>query len=355
MKWGILRLGLSIYLLGLAVLMLAGCLPATAQTQELRVGGRLDVLPLMEEVRPRFESSTGISLTVRPTDASIQDLRAGKLDVVVLGRDPSVAELTGLVDHVVALDAICVVVDVRSYVGGVQADLSFHPKLLRAKTEGLRGLTLDEVRYLFGNRIRGSGPVWQWEGMNFKFQNTGTGVDKVSEDPKNPGYAVGKWVKAPVYLIPDLWRPNKVDTQSALFGVLGLPEGDTVSAGNNLFLPRFLESEEELVSFRYSKGPAPAPIGSEQFGYQMAVLSRRVTIKAIEHGFRLRALAIDGIDPVQDPAVIYDGTYPMPRKIHLLTRTNASPDASALAALLLSPEGQQAVAASGFLPLAPAR
>jgi hypothetical protein len=354
MKRSLLSLGVALCLVGLVALMLAGCEPARAREQELRVGGRLDVLPLIEQARTGFATTTGISLTSRPSESDIQDLKAGKLDVLVVGRAPSAGELAGLVDYPVALDAVCIVIDVRSYVGGVQVDLNHHPKLFKAASGGLRGLSLDEARHVYNNRIRGRGPVWQWEGSHYQFRGTGTGADGIGEDPQNPGYAVGEWVKTPVYLVPDLWRLYRVDTQSVLFEKLGLSEADVV-AGDGLLLPKFLESEEELVAYRYSRGPAQASIGNDQFPYQLAVLSRRITAKAIDHGFRLRALEIDGIDPVAKPATIYDGTYSLSRKIHLLMRPDAPPHAQALAAFLLSPDGQQAVAAAGFLPLVPDR
>jgi hypothetical protein len=336
--------------LAMAVLILAGCERARASAEEMRIGARLDMTPLVQAAQPVFEAK-GVPFTLAASESLIEDLKAGKLDVVVLGREPTPEEKAGLVDRVIALDAVCLVVDTRSYLGGMQVDLAFHPKLRKVKTYGLQGLTLEEVRKLYGNRVRADGPVWQWEGSYYVFENTGKGVDKISEDPKKPGYAVGEWVQKPVYLIPDVWRPSKVDTQSALFSALGLPEGAIVSAGHNLFLPKFLESEEELVSFRYSRGAPPAWSSNEQIPFQMAVLSRRVTRKAIDHGFRLRVVAIGGLDPVQDPATVYDGTYPLSRKIHVLLRSDAPPAAVTFADFFSSAEGQQAVADSGFLPL----
>jgi ABC-type phosphate transport system substrate-binding protein len=351
----IVGLGGALALLWLLALVLAGCSQSAAQAQQLRVGGGLDVAPLWQEAAAPFQASTGISLTIRPPRAPIQELKSGKLDAVLLGRTPTAEEMEGLMDRVVAHDALFVVVDTRSYLGGLQADLTFHPAVYKAKTSGLRELSMDQLRALYTNRIRADGPIWEWEGHSYTFRLTGKGPDKISEDPDNPGYAMGRWRYARIYLIPDLWRPDTVDTQGALFAALGLPEADIVTSGINQFLPKFLESEEELVSYRYAKGPEPASVSNDQFTYRLAVLSRRVAQKALDHGFRLRPLAIDGVDPLSDLGAVISGSYPLARQIHLLTRAGAAPDADALGAFLLSSEGQQLVAASGFLPLNPSK
>jgi ABC-type phosphate transport system substrate-binding protein len=62
-------------------------------------------------------------------------------------------------------------------------------------------------------------------------------------------------------------------------------------------------------------------------------------------------LAIDGIDPAENAAAVYDGSYALSRRIHLIIPDEPSAEASQLAAFLLSPQGQALIAQAGYLPL----
>jgi len=95
-------------------------------------------------------------------------------------------------------------------------------------------------------------------------------------------------------------------------------------------------------------------VSTYPFAFFLSIASLRITEKAIQHGFAVRALSIDGIDPTSDPKVIYDGSYPLSRKIYLITPQSASPQAAALLHLLLSPAGQQLIQQADYLPLPPA-
>src|SRR5262249_26057184 len=156
---------------------------------------------------------------------------------------------------------------------------------------------------------------------------------------------LGDWVWNDVVLGAELTLPGKFDTQAALLQDLGYPESAVTQPGISL-APGLLDSEEEQISFRFIIDPdAATPQSTRSFTFYVAFASRRITLKALKYGFALRALPIDGRDPVGDPGSVYAGTYPYSRKIHVLTRHGAGPEAQAFVKFLLSPAGQGLVAA----------
>jgi ABC-type phosphate transport system substrate-binding protein len=76
-----------------------------------------------------------------------------------------------------------------------------------------------------------------------------------------------------------------------------------------------------------------------------------VTVRALQHGFSLRAISIDGVDPLADPKAIYDGTYPLGRKIYLLARQPLSENAGKVIEYLLSDQGQKGIENASYLSL----
>ncbi len=175
--------------------------------------------------------------------------------------------------------------------------------------------------------------------------------DAYQENPLNPGRAAGTWVPDPQILVPYGTPPGKFDTQGFLFAKFGLSE-DEVNQGS-LLLPEFLDTEEELVQGVFPRlydEPIPQ-VSNMPFPIDLLAVSRRVTVRAIAHGFTVKALAIDGIDPLADPGAIYQGRYPFSKKIHVLTRTQAPPGAAALVQLMQSAAGQRLLEQAAFLPL----
>jgi hypothetical protein len=317
------------------------------------VVGASDVRPLAEAFQKELSVSTGVSITVLSSIASIADLKAGRADVALLGREPTREELKGLSDTVVAYDAVFITVDTRSYVGGLNADMTRKPVDLKTSTGGLKSLRLAEVWGLYGNALRGPDNQWRWTGSFAAFVNkTSAASDTAVEDPNSPGNPLGSWVDKTAPLRYELTQPGKFDTQRVLYDAIRLDERQ-LSRDRVPFLPPYYDSEEELVSRSYQldEEQEREKVANRPFPFSVSALSRRVTLKAIAHGFALRVVAVDGIDPSKAISSVYSGIYPLSRRIHVLTPQPPSPAADAFARVLLSDPGQAVVEKFGFLPL----
>jgi hypothetical protein len=173
-------------------------------------------------------------------------------------------------------------------------------------------------------------------------------------DPDKQVTFLGQWVWNDVNLGGELTAPGKFDTQTALFQRLGYPDTALSGAGISFVRP-ILDSEEELISARFAIIPQAIPLKSAlRFQFYVGIDSRRITLKALHYGFSLRALQIDGIDPVSNSAAIYSGAYPFSRKIHVISAQAATANAQAFVRFLLSANGQRDVAKLYYLPLQPA-
>src|SRR5208283_116586 len=67
------------------------------------------------------EDSTNVGLSqtqVNVSENTINDLKDGKADAVLLGTEPTAAELKGINEYEIALDAVCIIIDENSYQGG---------------------------------------------------------------------------------------------------------------------------------------------------------------------------------------------------------------------------------------------
>ena len=68
-----------------------------------------------------------------------------------------------------------------------------------------------------------------------------------------------------------------------------------------------------------------SPIGQQPFNPIVSIASRMVTQIALQH-VGAAVVSINGINPVTDIDAVYNGTYPLSRKIYLISRKNLSPD-----------------------------
>ena len=338
-----------------ALLLMACSAAAQPAAPGVRVAGARDVLPLAESLQAEFAQGTGLALYPITSTNSLADLKAGRADVAVVGRELSPDELQGLEEHVVAYDAVCLLINARTYAGGVQQS-DTTPIQLEARYAGLPGLALDDVKGFVSNLLHLSKQTWQLHGPvagSFTYQLYQDLNGQPEIDPDQPDHYLGTWVWADVTLGGEMLPAGKFDTQVALLQKLGYSE----SALNNPSVglaPNILDSEEELISFRFRVDPQAArPISSRPFDFFVAIDSRRIALRAIQHGFDVQVLAVDGINPLGDPNLIYSGVYPLSRKIHLLTRQPAPPAARALVQFLLSPAGQLLIARASYLPLPP--
>jgi hypothetical protein len=141
------------------------------------------------------------------------------------------------------------------------------------------------------------------------------------------------------------------DAQSVLLEKLGFSAQDANRPGVSL-VPINIGAEEEWISSRFDINPDLVKTDSSlPFTFYLMPVSRQVSLRAIEHGFGVRPLPIDGVDPLK-PETIYSGEYPFTRKIYLLMDEKASnPHAQELVDFLLSSQGQEQVSSASFLPM----
>jgi len=319
-------------------------------------GGACNDLPMLASVAQAIQKGTGLVIQRVPSTNSLADLKAGRADVALLGREPDAAEVQGLQDTVIAYDAVCILLDLRTFNGGEQVGTMNGLTQPMSKYIGLQRLTLEDVRGFYSNLLGASGTLWQFTGdphvYYLMFQNlTDPDTGVTLTDPNNPTVVPGDWVFTLIPLQGEMLQAGKYDTQAVLLGKLGIPQSNLFKVGIS-FVPKYFNSEEELISWRYNLFDVETQANSSlPFDFYLLMASRQVTTLAIQHGFKVRPLIIDGQDPIGNPQLIYSGAYPFSRKIHLVTRTPASPAARALLKYLLAPAGQQLLARTGYLPL----
>lgn len=347
--------GCSVFaiLIGLSLCLVA-CASAKANEFDLRVAGARDVLPLIQAVQDLLEQETGLTVEAIPSSSGIQDLKDGKVEVVLMGREPEPGEMDGLQATQVAYDAVVILVNTRTYAGGEQWQQgAINLKLY--KFDGLKNLSLSELKEFYENllHINPAADLWFPSTPYYRFQTSkDLGQDVV--DPKHPDQYLGVWKQIPPPVYGWMVEPGRYDTQTFLLDQLGLPEPVPQENQRLDIISSFYESEEELVSANYQIDPDMAePISWRAFDLMMMAFSRQVAIRAGEHNFAIQALMINGIDPLGDPQAIYSGAYPLSRKVYLVTRQPESPETAALVQFLLTPTAQKAISQARFLPLSP--
>ena len=316
----------------------SGC-SSPAQSPDMEIHGAWDVIRLGEAAAADFslEVNNDTSVSANGSSTSIDDLKKGLCDAVILGREPASAELIGLQDHVIAYDAICIIIDNNSYAGWSSAS---------QKMDGLKELTFADLVSIASVWSAGPNQAWQWKGF-FKWQtlrNASTGdyeIDTIK------GVLIQGWAQTPKQISFSLvLLPGKYDSQRSLYDSLGINEQQLAEIWSNKSMTSFtapdLKYEEEVVAWTYRSISSQ----SQYLGFA----SRRVTLLALGHA-PVKVIAINGIDPIENTQAIYNGTYPLRRKIHLLTADNASGQVKNFVQYILSEEGQKVVENAGFLPL----
>jgi hypothetical protein len=325
---------LTVFLPLLAALMSVGC--TGARSTEIRVAGAGDLYYLSTVLNQQYLGNSGVTgVAMTLSDNATRDLKRGKADAALLGREPAPAELDGLRDYVIAYDAVCVILDETSYKGGISGSADRPSK----KTTGLRNMSSANLTLVFSSG-------WSMEEGFFR-ANRGL-------DPNSWLWKLDSavWVPEPVPLQTAFVFPKgKFDTQTVLYSRLGLDEGRLL-AGRTSFTQSRYKAEEEVLSFEYNLSIYGQASGIQDFPFKLAFASRRVMTVAPKH-VAVRALAIDGIDPMTDTQSIYDGAYPLSRKIHILVRENGPARAVELADSLVSAEGQEMLTGAGYLPVRP--
>jgi len=118
------------------------------------------------------------------------------------------------------------------------------------------------------------------------------------------------------------------------------------------FFSNMYNSEELLISQQFDLDKQQ----SEQesflpFTFTLELASRKITLSALDHGFAIHPISIDGMDPLDNPSDIYDGSYPLSRKIHLMLSGQFSRGGYLLSNFLQSPQGQALLEKAHYLPL----
>ncbi len=347
--------------MGLGVWVYSGAVRASsAETPGLRIGGAADVTPLMDNAGAVYSATAQIPLRTQASRAPLEALRAGQADAVLMGRELTAAEREGLIDWVIAYDAVCVDMDAQTVLGGMQVNSVKIGGLTvpQMKFGGVKQITLDQLKaeYAWVMKLTPDAPIWPAYSFQAYTVDLGNPNAAMKPDPKNPGYAAGSWVWEPQTLgaRTDMASAGLFDTQSVLLQALGVPEA-TLANPKIPTTSLNVTSEAEWVTFRFKVLRRTLTSESnDPFQFSLAALSRRITLWALDDNFGIRAVPIDGIDPTGDPGPIYSGAYPLSRKIHLLARAPASTAVDTLAQWLLSPAGQKLVAEAGYLPLPPA-
>jgi len=285
-------------------------------------------------------SSTGIgapAVQVKFSEDRISELKKGKTDAVLLGREPTPDELKGLRDYVIAFDAVCVIIDTNSYKGG-QYWGNGHPTV---KTNGLNNLTTQDLVEIFATP---TGAAWAWNGDYF--------IRDPLLDANSWLYSSDlAWIQQPAPVLhPFNFPVGEFDTQSVIYQNLHYYEQPAVTHNGDYLDPN-LHLEEEVVSFEYKDTIyAPSQTNKQNFVFKLGFASRRVMTVASQH-VPVSVVSIDGINPMKDSQSIYNGTYKFSRKIHLLLRDDSPDSVVNLAKFLQSPSGQKLITDVGYLPL----
>ena len=286
-------------------------------------------------------SSTGIgapAVQVKFSEDRIDELKQGKADAVLLGREPTPDELKGLTDYVIAYDAVCIIIDTNSYLGG-QFLGNGHPTV---KSSGLSNLTTLDLAQIFTTP---TGAAWPWYSDYF--------IRDPLLDPDSWIYSQDNlaWIQQPAQVLhPFNFPVGEFDTQSVIYQDLHFYEKPAVTHNDNYLDPKF-HSEEEVVSYEYKDLIyAPSQNGLQNFAFKLGFASRRVMTVAPQH-VPVSVVSVDGINPMTDPQSIYDGTYKFSRQIHLLIRDNSPDSVVRLAEFLQSSSGQKLITNAGYLPL----
>jgi hypothetical protein len=346
----------------IALLGATGCEAKPPQAPGLRVTGAYDMIPLANAVQKEFQQSTKITMTIEPSKTGLQALKSGDSDILILGREPKPDEMQNLQDTIVGYDAVCILISTRTYNGGLQKmDNSLSGGLIiqQAKFKGIQNFSIGQLKNWVGNLLQVNYGETHWFLNNpayFTFQgyyDPITNAPSVKKD--NPKELSGTWVWNAVDFQGENLPPGKFDTQTILLDKIGFSE-NLLKNVRLSFVPDLFNTEEELISARFQVQASPQQVAQTSaypFEFYILQASRRVTVRALQHGFFLKALSIEGIDPLSDPAVIYKGTYPLSRKIHIITRQPVTPDAQKFIDFLISQQGQALISSAQFLPLPP--
>jgi hypothetical protein len=338
---------------------MTSCATSTTTDKTLRISGAVDTIPLLVKVAPVFTETKGINLVSQVSRAPLDDVKTGKADAAILGRELNEQETRDFQSTLVAEDAVCILISQRTAIGGIQEGYVMglgNKSLLQSQSKfaGLKELSLEQIKQLYANvlKINDEQHYWTLTGSYLTFEPyTMEGLLAPKENTDNPGHVLGMWVWNAIPLNSEITPVGMMDSQNVLFEKLGFSGVELKNPAIG-FIPSNVGSEEEWISSRFDINPDLAKENSsEPFLFFLMAVSRQVTLRALQHGFGIQTLLIDGIDPLI-PENITSGKYPLSRKIYLVTRRNEPvPAVDELLVFLLSDEGQQNIKEASFLAL----
>lgn len=175
-----------------------GCSPAAQADPVIKVSGASDLYYLSLAIDNDVKTDASVpSVQMTPSTSSIEELKKGKCDAVLLGREPTSVELQGLQDYVIAYDATCIIIDDNSYQGGTYSIGGQREE----KSSGLRDITSDELTQLLATK---PGQPWAWDGDNY--------VANPELDPSSwlASNDAIYWVRTPASISFDFYFPREI-------------------------------------------------------------------------------------------------------------------------------------------------
>lgn len=303
----------------------------------IEIGCAWDILGLSRKIGTELSNRSGISVNFKYLSSPVEKLKRGECDIVLMGKEPGGDEIEGLTDAIIAFDAVCLIIDSNSYLGG-EYWMGLNPV---SKTEGFRNITTEELKRLFTNSNTPFGQRWFWD-RYYSWQPL------IDLDTMHS--VISTWIQKPRLIYPSFRLiPGKYDTQTNLYRSLGLNEDEIASTWNGQYTGTNFNYEEEVLAVEYRPG-MPFDPESADFPFKIGFTSRRTASIALQH-VPIQVVSINGMDPVKNTQNIYDGSYPLSRKIHFVTRAFPSQEVIQLTEFLLSAEGQKLIERGGYLPL----
>jgi len=321
-----------------AIVSITGCKVPGPVANAITVAGAWDLIsPLQRQIIPSYNQRTQTPFQVEFSSSAVEKVRQGKADIAIVGKELAPQELTGLTSNVIAYDAVCMVIDANSFAGGQY----IRNGVPVSKTAGFQDVSSSELKSILKNYMTPYGQRWFWENGYYVWKqvfDTSTGLYSSQSE----------WIPSEIAIYPSLnMTPGKYDTQTVVYQALGISEASMAKARNNQFTDSKLDAEEEVLSVEYYNG-VPYSVGSGDFAFKIGFMSRRVIPIALQH-VPIKVVSINGFDPMNDKGAIYDGRYPLGRKIYVITRQDCSSAVFDFVHFLLSEEGQTTIKDAGYL------
>ncbi len=271
------------------------------------------------------------------THRAYLDLIEGRIDFALTAREPSEDELALVAEHDQPLDVQPVAMDAFVFI--------VHPD------NPVEDLTLDEIRGIFRPDAIQGGPVRGRFPVDRAVQDGNVGEPQVATqielEPLPVQQRIANWTEVGGEDMPI--RPITRDRNS----------------GSQQLMIKLVMQDRPIIAGRHVVHGMLAPIGgvatdpgaiSYSVHYYRRYMTTEFPGQPGDAGHRRplpapRMIAVDGVHPT--PQTIADGTYPLREPVWVVIREDTPADhwARRLRDWLFSNQGQQLVAASGYVPI----